>query len=103
MRISNFIVPLHQVGLEDIDSVGGKNASLGEMLQHLVPLGINIPGGFVITVSAYQYFLEANDLMPSIKGFIKEIDFDNIDSLRKGGKKIRQLIRNTRFPKELGE
>ncbi len=103
MRINEFIVPLHQVGLEDLDSVGGKNASLGEMIQHLTHLGINIPGGFVITVSAYKYFLEANNLGPSIRGFIKEIDFDNIDSLRKGGKKIRQLVRNTRFPKELGE
>ncbi len=103
MNTENFIVPLHEVGLEDLDWVGGKNASLGEMIQHLTPLGINIPGGFVITVSAYKHFLDANDLEPTIKTFIKEIDFDNIDSLRRGGKKIRQLIRNTRFPRELGE
>jgi pyruvate, water dikinase len=103
MQTNNFILQLHQVRLEDLELVGGKNASLGEMIQHLTHLGINIPGGFVITVSAYKYFLEANNLEPSIKEFIKEINFDNIDSLRKGGKKIRQLIRNTRFPKELGE
>src|SRR5690349_6913585 len=103
MKISSFIVPLHEVGLEDLDSVGGKNASLGEMIQHLTHLGINIPGGFVITVSAYKHFLQSNNLEPLIKEFIGEIDFDNIDSLRKGGKKIRQVIRNTRFPKELGE
>jgi len=103
MKISSFIVSLQEVGLEDLDSVGGKNASLGEMLQHLAPLGINIPGGFVITVNAYKYFIESNGLEPTIKKFIKEIDFENIDSLRKGGKKIRQAIRNTRFPKELGE
>ena len=85
--ISSFLVPLHQVGLEDLDSVGGKNASLGEMIQNLSHLGINIPGGFVITVSAYKYFLEANHLEPSIKEYVKEINFDSIDSLRKGGKK----------------
>ncbi|MCU7550475.1 phosphoenolpyruvate synthase [Chitinophagaceae bacterium LB-8] len=103
MNETNFIVPLNQVGLEDLLWVGGKNASLGEMIQHLSPLGINIPGGFVITVSAYKYFLQSNDLEPAIKNYVREIDFDNIDSLRKGGKKIRQLIRNTRFPKELSE
>ncbi|WP_336516515.1 phosphoenolpyruvate synthase [Pollutibacter soli] len=103
MRIDKFIVPLHEVGMNDLEWVGGKNASLGEMIQHLTPLGIQVPGGFVITVHAYKYFLIANQLEPSVKQFISEIEFDNIDSLRKGGKKIRQLIRNTRFPKELGE
>jgi pyruvate, water dikinase len=103
MSTNRFIVPLSQVGLEDLDWVGGKNASLGEMIQHLTPLGINIPGGFVITVSAYKHFLDSNDLEPMIQALIKEIDYDNIESLRKGGKKIRQMIRNTRFPKELGE
>ncbi|MGZ5134250.1 MAG: phosphoenolpyruvate synthase, partial [Flavitalea sp.] len=103
MSNSNFIVPLSQVGMGDVEWVGGKNASLGEMIQHLAPLGINIPGGFVITVSAYKHFLDSNDLEPSITALIKEINYDSIESLRKGGKKIRQLIRNTRFPKELGE
>ena len=56
MTITNFIVPLNKVGLKDIESVGGKNASLGEMIQHLTHLGINIPDGFVITVTAYRFF-----------------------------------------------
>ncbi|MEI6945589.1 phosphoenolpyruvate synthase [Paraflavisolibacter sp. H34] len=98
-----FIVPLNQVGLEDLMWVGGKNASLGEMIRHLSPLGIHIPGGFVITVSAYKRFLASNDLEPAIHKITGEIDFDQIDSLRKGGKKIRQLVRNTRFPRELAE
>lgn len=103
INMDNFTVPLDQVGLEDLDWVGGKNASLGEMIQHLTPLGINIPGGFVITVSAYKHFLDASDLGPTINSLIKEIDYDNLESLRKGGKKIRQLIRNTRFPKVISE
>lgn len=103
MNTNSFIVPLGQVGISNIDFVGGKNASLGEMLQHLTPLGINIPDGFVITVHAYKTFLQSNNLEPAIKEIINTIDFDNIESLRKCGKRIRQLIRNTKFPKEIVE
>ncbi|CAL1520351.1 phosphoenolpyruvate synthase [Chitinophaga sp. MM2321] len=103
MNTKSFIVPLSQVGINNIDFVGGKNASLGEMLQHLSPLGINIPDGFVITVHAYKTFLQSNNLEPAIKEIINTIDFENIESLRKCGKKIRQLIRNTKFPKEIVE
>ncbi|MGF1575183.1 MAG: PEP/pyruvate-binding domain-containing protein, partial [Cyanophyceae cyanobacterium] len=52
-----FVVPLDQVGLSDLAQVGGKNASLGEMLQQLVPQGIRVPGGFAVTAAAYRYFL----------------------------------------------
>lgn len=103
MSAEKLIVPLHQVGLEDVDWAGGKNASLGEMIQHLSPLGINIPGGFVITVEAHRHFLQAGNLECSIKACIEEIDFNSIDSLRRCGKKIRELLRGTRFPKELSE
>src|SRR5690242_7805022 len=101
MSIKSFIVPLSKVGINDIEWVGGKNASLGEMLQHLTRLGINIPDGFVITVHAYKHFLLSKDLEPAIRKHIEEIDFDSIESLRKGGKKIRQLLRNTEFPDEI--
>ena len=103
MKTCSYIVPLREVGINDIEWVGGKNASLGEMIQHLTPLGISIPDGFVVTVHAYKQFLLSNDLEPSIKIFMDEIDFENLESLRKGGKKIRQLIRNTKFPKEISE
>ena len=103
MSIKHFIVPLSKVGINDIEWVGGKNASLGEMIQNLGELGINIPDGFVITVHAYKHFLLSNDLEPAIRKHIAEIDFSSIESLRKGGKKIRQLIRNTAFPQQLGE
>jgi pyruvate,water dikinase len=61
MNNNKFIVPLSEVGLEDIDWVGGKNASLGEMIQHLEPLGISVPGGFVITVSASNQRFDKRD------------------------------------------
>ncbi len=56
MNKTDFLANLHEVGLNDLEMVGGKNASLGEMLQNLTALGIQIPGGFIITVAAYQTF-----------------------------------------------
>jgi pyruvate,water dikinase len=101
MVSQNYILPLREVGINDIEIAGGKNASLGEMIQHLMPLGINIPDGFVISVSAYRKFIEFNKLDDEIHHLIKGIDFNNLESLRRGGLAIRQLIRNSRFPQEL--
>lgn len=98
-----FIKQLNEVGLGDIDLVGGKNASLGEMIQNLSALNIEIPNGFVITVHAYKKFIEVNNLDQAIKEIIANIDFDNIESLRRHGLQIRQLVKNSKFPKELSE
>jgi len=96
-----FTLPLNQVGINDVETVGGKNASLGEMIQHLSSLGINIPNGFVITVEAYREFLRFNNLDSSIRQMIGGIDFNNIESLRRGGLQIRQMLRNSKFPPEI--
>jgi pyruvate, water dikinase len=98
-----YILPLEQVGLKDLPQVGGKNASLGEMLQNLSTLGIEIPGGFVITVASYQKFIEENNLNDEIQRIIKQTNISDIESLRRSGLAIRQLIRNGRFPKDLAE
>lgn len=92
---------LDQVGINDIDLVGGKNASLGEMLQNLTKMGIRIPGGFVITVSAYNLFIAHNSLEQQIKDLIQQIDFSSVESLRRVGLQIRNLISNSRFPSDL--
>ncbi len=97
----NFILPLNKVRLSDKEIVGGKNASLGEMIQFLQPLGIRIPGGFVITVEAFRHFISVNDLDKRIRSFESEIDYGNVESLRRAGLKIRQLVRNSKFPPEL--
>ena len=103
MNTTDFLANLHEVGLSDLDKVGGKNASLGEMLQNLTKLGIRIPGGFIITVSAYQHFIRENNLDESIHSIINNINFDDIESLRRGGLQIRQLIKNSKFPQELSK
>jgi len=96
-----FILGLHEAGMRDIDRVGGKNASLGEMIQHLGKLGIKIPGGFIITVKAYEIFISHNQLKEKISALIAEVNYENIESLRRAGLQIRSLIRNTKFPPEL--
>lgn len=97
------ILPLRQVGINDIDRVGGKNASLGEMLQHLSPLGINIPDGFVITVEAYKYFMAHNGLDMLIRENLEGLDVQHIELLRRTGLHIRNAVRNASFPAELAQ
>jgi pyruvate,water dikinase len=96
-----YILPLRQVGLSDIGIAGGKNASLGEMINNLGDLGIQIPDGFVITVHAYREFIEFSGLESEIRRLVKSIDFDNVESLRRAGLQVRQLIRNSKFPPAL--
>jgi len=98
-----FILGLDQAGMEDIARVGGKNASLGEMIRHLSKMGIRIPAGFIITVDAYQVFISENQLEDKISSLISEIDYNNMESLRRAGLQIRNLIRNSKFPPELSK
>ncbi|MEO6668441.1 MAG: phosphoenolpyruvate synthase [Ferruginibacter sp.] len=103
MDSSLYLADLHKVGLSDIEQVGGKNASLGEMLQNLTQLGIQIPGGFVVTVAAYREFIRYNNLDEEIHRIINNIKLDDIESLRRGGLQARQLLKNAKFPRELSE
>ena len=67
----NFTLPLKNVGINDIPLVGGKNASLGEMLQKLTALGVTIPDGFVVTVDAYYEYVKHNDLDQKNQGYCR--------------------------------
>ena len=89
--------------MQDLEIVGGKNASLGEMIQNLSKLGIAIPGGFIITVKAYRDFISYNKLDKIIPELIAEMKKDDIESLGLTGKKIRTLIENGSFPVELSQ
>ena len=101
--MNQFLANLKDVGINDIETVGGKNASLGEMLQNLDKLGIKIPNGFVITVATYRGFIEENMLDETIRSIINGIDFNNLESLRRGGLHVRQLIKNSKFPRDLSK
>src|SRR3989344_3228539 len=99
--MKSFIKKLDEVGIKDIPEVGGKNASLGEMIQNLAPKGVNIPGGFVVTATAYRYFLKQAGLAQFIKKTIKGLNTKNLKDLARRGKTIRETIKNSKFPKDL--
>ncbi len=101
--INKYIVDLSQVRLSDLELVGGKNASLGEMIQKLGKLGINIPSGFALKVDAYWEFINHNKLDRRIKSLIKKMKKDDLVSLKKTGLEIRQLIRNGKWPRDVKE
>lgn len=101
MKQTASILPLSNVGIRDVELVGGKNASLGEMIQNLRKLGVNIPDGFVITVRAYEEFIRHNKLDERIRELIGGIDHTSVESLRRAGLEIRNSIRNGRFPASL--
>lgn len=96
-----YTIGLSEVGLKDLQIVGGKNASLGEMMQNLTSLGVKIPEGFVVTVEAYHRFLEFNDLKEKIRAIVSGIDHESIESLRRAGNETRQLIRDGQFPEDM--
>lgn len=98
-----YIVDLANIQLSDLELVGGKNASLGEMIQNLKKLGVSIPGGFALKVDAYWEFINHNKLDKQIRRLIKKMKNDDLVSLKKTGLEIRQLIRNGKWPREVKE
>ncbi len=103
MKHLTYTLAFNNIQMTDLSQVGGKNASLGEMIQHLSPLGIEVPDGFAITVDAYLYFLEYNSLNDSIHDIISSTNVDDVIDLRKNGMKVRQLIREGKFPTDLSD
>lgn len=90
-----------EVGMADVSLVGGKNASLGEMIQQLTPKGINVPGGFATTAYAYRYFIQQAGLETKLRQLFADLDVEDLNNLRSRGKQARALILNTPFPLEL--
>ncbi|WP_088892713.1 phosphoenolpyruvate synthase [Leptolyngbya ohadii] len=98
-----FVLPFKAVGIADVPIVGGKNASLGEMLQQLTPKGISVPDGFATTAYAYRYFIEIAGLEEKLRQLFADLDVEDVLSLRQVGKQARSLILQTPFPDELQE
>lgn len=97
----SLVLPLQKVGIADISLVGGKNASLGEMIQRLRPQGVQVPTGFATTETAYRYFIEAGGLETRLRDIFASLDVEDLDSLQKCGKQARYLILQTPFSEEL--
>jgi pyruvate,water dikinase len=96
-----FVKKFEEVGKDDVALVGGKNASLGEMIQRLSEKGVNVPSGFAITAEAYKYLLEQNGLGKKIRNVLEGLDTHDVKNLAERGEKIRNLIKNTPCPSEL--
>ena len=95
--MSKYIINLDQLTLADLEQVGGKNASLGEMITHLTALGVQVPGGFATTAHAFQEFLSTSGLESRISQALKALDIEDLDALRETGKQVRDWILDTPF------
>lgn len=93
-----YIQKLNEVGMNDLPRVGGKNASLGEMIQNLTAQDIKVPNGFAVTVDAYDAFISENNLKEKINLAMDGLDTTDIIQLRKTGSNIRKSISNGKFP-----
>ena len=89
---------LDRVGLADIPLVGGKNASLGEMIQQLSPKGVKVPYGFATTAYAYRYFIASAGLEATLRSLFADLDVEDLQNLRQRGKQARSLMMETPFP-----
>ena len=92
------VVWLKDVGMSDVEKVGGKNASLGEMISGLDSQGVRVPGGFATTAEAFESFLEYSDLKTKINKLLSDLDVTNIQELTKTGLLIRQWVEEAPFP-----
>ena len=94
------VVPFENLRMGDVESVGGKNASLGEMIAHL-PSGVNVPTGFATTAHAFREFLAHAGLQSRIKELLDALDVDDVRTLASTGAKIRALVEEQPFPADL--
>ncbi|MEX2481546.1 MAG: phosphoenolpyruvate synthase [Gammaproteobacteria bacterium] len=101
--MSEYIVSLNEVGMHDVDKVGGKNASLGEMIRHLDAADVRVPGGFATTATAFRDFLAHDGLDARIKTRLAGFDVDDVAELARAGKEIRDWVVETPFPARLDE
>lgn len=99
--MQNFIIPFEKLSMKDVALVGGKNASLGEMISHLSALGIRVPAGFAISANAYYDFLSFNELLPQLKQTLGQLKKVNLDNLSIVGSTCRELIMKGEFPESL--
>ncbi|WP_322998308.1 phosphoenolpyruvate synthase [Castellaniella sp.] len=94
----SYVVSFEQLRMSDVDSVGGKNASLGEMISQLASAGVRVPGGFATTADAFRDFLKSTGLDARIKARLDTLNADDVRELAAAGAEIRQWVIDTPFP-----
>lgn len=101
ITLVEYVVSLDKLGKHDVEHVGGKNASLGEMISNLAGAGVSVPGGFATTAQAYRDFLEQSGLNDQIHAALDALDVDDVNALARTGSQIRQWIMEAEFPDKL--
>lgn len=99
--MQEFVIWYQDLGMQDVDRVGGKNASLGEMISNLASVGVQVPGGFATTAYAFNQFLEQSGVNERIYQLLDGLDVDDVTALAAAGKQIRQWVIDTPFQPEL--
>ena len=100
-NMNNYVINLAELNTNDLAKVGGKNSSLGEMIQHLSSAGVLVPGGFATTADAFQLFMQQNQLESRVAQALVDLDVDNIAQLTAAGKQIRDWFLQAELPTEL--
>jgi len=100
---NKFILKFEEVGIKDVAEVGGKNASLGEMIRTLHAKGVPVPSGFTVTATAYFYFLKETGLDIFIRDTLKGLNTKNLKELERCGNLVREKIMKTEFPEDLAK
>jgi pyruvate,water dikinase len=98
--VQEFVVWYQDLGMHDVPRVGGKNASLGEMISNLAGVGVQVPGGFATTADAFNQFLEQSGVNERIYQLLDGLDVDDVTALAKAGAQIRQWVIDTPFQPE---
>lgn len=99
--MQEWVIWYENLGMHDVNRVGGKNASLGEMISNLAGAGVQVPGGFATTAYAFNQFLEQSGLNERIYQLLDKLDTDNVTELAKAGAQIRQWVIDTPFQPEM--
>jgi pyruvate,water dikinase len=99
--MARFIRALHDLGLSDVPLVGGKNASLGELIRQLGTEGIRVPGGFAITAEGYRHWLRSAGLEAMISETLAKLDSRDLAQLRAAGERIRHALLDSTLPQDL--
>ena len=103
MSKQSYVLPFEQLRMSDVESVGGKNASLGEMISQLTRSGVRVPGGFATTALAYREFLAAGGLAGRIEQTLAKLDVEDVSALAEAGREIRQWILDAPLPPALAD